>query len=100
MSSAERQLGVDLFNEVWRLIETREDDDRMLHATHAMAHHWGEAPECLPESRARGVRGVGAGAWGGGFGRGRRVEGEGARSRRRDRRHGDRGHCDEDYTTL
>jgi hypothetical protein len=27
-----RQLGVDLFNEVWRLMESREDDDRMLHA--------------------------------------------------------------------
>ena len=53
MSSPERQLGVDLFNEVWRLMETREDDDRMLHATHAMAYHWGQAPECLPENRAR-----------------------------------------------
>jgi hypothetical protein len=53
MSSAERQQGVDLFNEVWRLMETREDDDRMLHATHAMAYHWGEAPECRPENRAR-----------------------------------------------
>jgi hypothetical protein len=53
VSSAERQLGVDLFNEVWRLMETREDDDRMLHATHAMAYHWGEAPECRPENKAR-----------------------------------------------
>jgi len=53
LSSPERQLGVDLFNEVWRLMETREDDDRMLHATHAMAYHWGEAPECKPENRAR-----------------------------------------------
>jgi hypothetical protein len=53
MSSAERQLRADLFNEVWRLMETREDDDRMLHATHAMAYHWGEAPECKPENRAR-----------------------------------------------
>ena len=53
MSSPERQLGVDLFNEVWRLMETREDDDRMVHAAHAMAYHWGEAPECKPENRAR-----------------------------------------------
>jgi hypothetical protein len=53
MSSAERQLGVDLFNEAWRLMETREDDDRMLHGSHAMAYHWGEAPECKPENRAR-----------------------------------------------
>jgi hypothetical protein len=50
---SERQFGVDLFNEVWRLIETREDDDRMLHAAHASAYHWSEAPECEPKNRAR-----------------------------------------------
>jgi hypothetical protein len=49
----ERQLGVDLFNEVWRLMESREDDDRMLHAAHASAYHWSEAPECEPKNRAR-----------------------------------------------
>jgi hypothetical protein len=49
-----RRLGVDLFNEVWRLMETREDDDRMLHAAHAQRFHWGEAPECRPENLARG----------------------------------------------
>jgi hypothetical protein len=27
-----RQLGVDIFNEVWRLTRSREDDDRMIHA--------------------------------------------------------------------
>jgi hypothetical protein len=48
-----RQLGVDLFNEVWRLMETREDDERMLHAAHASAYHWAEAPECEPKNRAR-----------------------------------------------
>jgi hypothetical protein len=48
-----RQLGVDLFNEVWRLMETREDDERMLHAAHASAYHWGEAPECELRNRAR-----------------------------------------------
>jgi hypothetical protein len=49
-----RQLGVDLFNETWRLIESRADDDRMLHAAHASRFHWGEAPECRPENLARG----------------------------------------------
>jgi hypothetical protein len=49
-----RQLGVDLFNEVWRLMESREDDDRMLHAVHASRYHWGEAPDCKPENLARG----------------------------------------------
>ncbi len=54
MSSAERQLGVDLFNGTWRLIESREDDDLMLYMAHASAYHWAVAPECLPENRARG----------------------------------------------
>jgi hypothetical protein len=49
-----RRLGVDLFNEVWRLLESREDDDRMLHAAHASRFHWGEAPECKPVNLARG----------------------------------------------
>jgi hypothetical protein len=53
LSSPERQLGVDLFNEVWRLMETREDDDRMVNAAHASAFHWAAAPECKPENRAR-----------------------------------------------
>jgi hypothetical protein len=48
-----RQLGVDLFNKVWRLMESREDDERMLHAAHASAYHWSEAPECEPKNRAR-----------------------------------------------
>ena len=52
--SEERQRGVDLFNEVWRLLESREDDDRMLHAAHASRFHWGEAEECAPENLARG----------------------------------------------
>jgi hypothetical protein len=52
--SEQRQHGVDLFNEVWRLVESREDDDRMLHAAHASRYHWGEAPECSPENLARG----------------------------------------------
>ena len=54
MTIDHRQLGVDLFNVVWRLIETREDDERMLHAAHASRFHWGEAPDCKPENLARG----------------------------------------------
>jgi hypothetical protein len=48
-----RRLGVELFNAVWRLMESREDDERMLHAAHASAYHWAEAPECEPKNRAR-----------------------------------------------
>ena len=54
MTVDHRQLGVDLFNEVWRLMRSREDDDRMIHAAHASRFHWGEAPECKPENLARG----------------------------------------------
>jgi hypothetical protein len=48
-----RQLGVDLFNEVWRLMDLRGEDERMLHAAHASAYHWSLAPECEPKNRAR-----------------------------------------------
>jgi hypothetical protein len=34
-------------------MESREDDDRMLHAAHASAYHWSVAPECEPKNRAR-----------------------------------------------
>jgi hypothetical protein len=52
--SSDRQLGVDLFNATWRLIESREDDELMVHMAHASAYHWAVAPECEPENRARG----------------------------------------------
>jgi hypothetical protein len=48
-----RQLGVDLFNETWRLMESREDDHLMVDCAHASAYHWAQAPECKPENRAR-----------------------------------------------
>jgi hypothetical protein len=39
-----RQLGVDLFNHAWTLMETPdrtpEQDDEMIHAAHASRHHW------------------------------------------------------------
>ncbi|HET8651275.1 MAG TPA: hypothetical protein VFM13_01760 [Gaiellaceae bacterium] len=51
-----RQLGVDLYNDVWRLLEktrTPEEDDVLLHQAHASAYHWLQAPECEPKNRAR-----------------------------------------------
>ena len=51
--SPDRQLGVDLFNETWRLMRSREDDARMVNCAHASAYHWAIAPECKPENRAR-----------------------------------------------
>jgi hypothetical protein len=51
--SPDRQLGVDLFNETWRLMESREDDTRLVNCAHASAYHWSVAPECKPENLAR-----------------------------------------------
>jgi len=51
--SPDRQLGVDLFNETWRLMRSREDDARMVNCAHASAYHWSVAPECKPENLAR-----------------------------------------------
>jgi hypothetical protein len=53
VSSHERRLGVDLYNDTWRLLESREDDDELLHQAHASAYHWLKAPECEPRNRAR-----------------------------------------------
>src|SRR4051794_10482199 len=43
----ERQVAVDLFNGVWRLMETEDrtpaQDDRMLHMAHASRYHWEQA---------------------------------------------------------
>jgi hypothetical protein len=52
-----RQLGVDLYNYVWTLLEkenrTPAHDDEMLNATHASAYHWSRAG-AGPEHAARG----------------------------------------------
>ncbi|WP_084724631.1 MerR family transcriptional regulator [Streptacidiphilus melanogenes] len=53
--SDERQLAVDLFNGVWRLLEqedrSAEEDDRMLHMAHASRHHWGQVGTAVNRSR-------------------------------------------------
>jgi hypothetical protein len=52
-----RQLGVDLYNHTWTLLEkenrTRTDDDEMLNATHASAYHWSRVGGTGPEHPAR-----------------------------------------------
>jgi hypothetical protein len=53
VSSQDRDLGVELYNDAWRLLESREDDDKLLHQAHASAYHWLRAPECEPRNRAR-----------------------------------------------
>jgi hypothetical protein len=58
MSSPERQLGVELYNSSWALMErsdrTPEADDELVHHVHASMFHWLQAPECEPKHRARG----------------------------------------------
>jgi hypothetical protein len=51
--SDQRQLGVDTFNDTWRLLLSRENDELMLDCAHASRYHWALAPECKPENRAR-----------------------------------------------
>ena len=54
-----RRLGVDLFNHVWRLLETEErtaeQDDEMVHAAHASRLHWSRSGASdLPQRLAVG----------------------------------------------
>jgi hypothetical protein len=50
-----RQLGVDLFNRTWTLLDkesrTTVEDDEMLNAAHASAYHWSKVG--TPENFAR-----------------------------------------------
>ena len=51
----ERQLGVDLFNRAWTLMETdertAEQDDELINTAHASAYHWAQVG--TPANRAR-----------------------------------------------
>lgn len=52
-----RQLGVDLYNATWKLLEqesrTPAEDDAMLDTTHASAYHWSRAEGAGPVNAAR-----------------------------------------------
>jgi hypothetical protein len=58
LSLDHRQLGVELYNSSWALIEqpegTPEQADELIHHVHASMYHWLQAPECEPKNRARG----------------------------------------------
>ena len=58
MALDHRQLGVDLYNSSWALLEladrTPEQDDELVHHVHASMYHWLQAPECEAKNRARG----------------------------------------------
>jgi hypothetical protein len=53
-----RQLGVDLFNQTWTLLDrddrTTEEDDEMVNAAHASCWHWSRFEGAGPENAARG----------------------------------------------
>ena len=58
-ADADRQLGVDLFNHVWTLLEAEdrsaEQDAEMVHAAHASVHHWTRAaPQDVRQRQAVG----------------------------------------------
>src|SRR4051812_28011006 len=57
----DRQLGVDLFNHTWTLLEkenrTPDEDDEMVHAAHASAYHWLHANGAGPRRIARAATG-------------------------------------------
>src|SRR5918994_7695268 len=52
-----RQLGVELYNATWKLLEqesrTPAEDDAMLDAAHASAYHWSRAEGAAPVNAAR-----------------------------------------------
>ena len=51
-----RRIGVDLFNKTWTLIEktgrTQDEDDEMLHCTHASAYHWAQVGTAANRARS------------------------------------------------
>lgn len=51
-----RQLGIDLFNYTWTLIDkpdrSAEESDEMIHAAHASAYHWRQVGEPLNFARS------------------------------------------------
>jgi hypothetical protein len=48
-----RQLGIELYNRTWELLEAGTDPDETVHAAHASAYHWLHAAAATPANRAR-----------------------------------------------
>jgi DNA-binding transcriptional MerR regulator len=55
-AETQRQLGIDLFNKTWTLMErddrTPEEDDEMIHCAHASAYHWLQVGTAANRSRS------------------------------------------------
>ena len=56
MATTDRELGVELFNKTWALMEagvrTTEEADRLLHCAHASAYHWAQAGTIATRARS------------------------------------------------
>jgi hypothetical protein len=49
-----RQLGIELYNRTWMLLERGADPDEIVDCAHASAHHWRHAAGATAANRARG----------------------------------------------
>ncbi len=48
-----RQLGIELYNRTWELLEGGADPDETVHTAHASAYHWRHAAGATAANRAR-----------------------------------------------
>jgi hypothetical protein len=52
----QRQLGIDLFNSTWTLLEkadrSTDEDDEMVHGAHASAYHWRQVGTAVHRARS------------------------------------------------
>ena len=48
-----RQLGIELYNRTWVLLESGADSDEIVDCAHASAHHWSHAAGTTAANRAR-----------------------------------------------
>ena len=55
-AQTERQLGIDLFNSTWTLLEqpgrSPDDDDELVHRAHASAYHWRQVGTAVHRARS------------------------------------------------
>jgi len=55
-AQTERQLGIDLFNSTWTLLEkpdrSVDDDDELVHRVHASAYHWRQVGTAAHRARS------------------------------------------------
>ncbi|HLX19745.1 MAG TPA: hypothetical protein VKR23_06300 [Gaiellaceae bacterium] len=53
MATTDRELGIELFNKTWALMESPDrDPDELLHCAHASAYHWMQAGTVANRARS------------------------------------------------